>query len=162
MSAVIKSDNLEITIKNKALAKTKIDQLVEENGRSKIKTRSELKEYAPGSLISYVTKDKLFHPGGFLVKIKKEYFVVFQIKNKREINVNFENVRSMYVGNVDDVTDDVISFCNNESKKTNFPVKFGDKIVYYAQSRFDMKRFTNTERFKIIKLWFDMFGDETE
>lgn len=162
MSTTVKSDNKEITIKNKALAEAKIESLIEDNGRKKIKTRSELKEYSPGALISYVTKDKLFHPGGFLVKIKKEYFIVFQLKNKQEIRVDFDNVKSMYVGNIDEVTNDIVGFCSSKSKKTNYPVKFGDHVVYYAQSRFDIRRFSKTDRFKNIKLWFTMFGDETD
>lgn len=157
MSLSVEKHNADI-IRNDAVIKAKIETLIDDNNRSKIKTRNELLEYKPGSPISYITKDKIFHCGGFLKKIKTSSFVVVDLKEEKEIVVKFDDVRSMYVGKVDEVVGDIISFSPPDAKETNFPVKLGNFVVYYGRSKFDMRRFKNTKKFKNMEEWFDMFG----
>lgn len=137
---------------DKALVKAKIKTLLD-NGRKKITTKEELCEEPLGSLVSYITTDGLYRSGGFLRAIKDTYFALQGGTVQMPISfcVQFENIKAMYVGSP-------VRSTNRKKKKTNFPVKIGDKVVYYAKDNFDRNRFKATKRYKDMKKWFNDYG----
>jgi len=137
---------------NKGVFEAKLETLIK-NGRKKIETRDELLIYPLGCLVSYVTNDGLYRSGGFLRTIKKKYFALQGGTAGKPISfcVQFENIREMYVGTP-------IRLTNRTQKKTNFKVKIGTKVVYYAKDNFDKSRFMNTKRYKDMKNWYDIYG----
>lgn len=124
------------------LIKGKIKQLIK-SGRDVVKTRAELLNYPLGSLVSYITKEGLYRSGGFLRTIKDKYFALQggNIANPISFCVQFSNVKKMYVGSP-------IKNANRTVETSNFPVQVGEKIVYYAKSNYDVKRFKATKKYK--------------
>lgn len=133
---------------NKASLQAKIETLIK-NNRVKIKTRKQLKKYPLGSLISYIKIDGTYRKGGFLENIDKEYFT-FQ-EGDEPFTELFENIKEMYVGSP------VRKLNRKSSKKSNFPIKIGEDIIYYAKDNFDKSRFMNTSRYKKLEEWHNKY-----
>lgn len=138
---------------NKAIVKAKIQTLLD-NGYEKIHTKEELLEYPKGSLVNYITKTGLFKKGGFIKSIEDEYVDLDNINlmDKDSISVQFKKIRTMYVGNP-------LKLMNRTKTETNFPVKIGNEIIYYAKDNFDKRRFKNTDRYKLMKKWYGIYGE---
>ena len=122
----------------------KINDLIDNKGREEISSKKELEDWPTGALVSYITTDGLYRSGGFLRKIEDEYFCLQggTIAKPVSFCVQFENVDRMFVGSP------IASFKVDESKKTNFPIVIGKKIVYYAKDNNDRRRFMNTGKYK--------------
>lgn len=127
---------------NPILFQAKIKELLD-SGREEIKTKRQLSEFPLGSLVSYVTKDGLYRSGGFLRTIQDKYFALQggNSTNPISFSVQFDNIAKMYVGSP-------VKLANRTDKKTNFEVKIGNKVVYYAKSNYDAKRFKSTQKYK--------------
>lgn len=63
----------------------------------------------------------------------------------------------MWIGDVYQVYNDIVSFAGSTQKKTNFPVKIDDIVVYYASKNFYMKRFMATEKYNTLLAWHNYF-----
>lgn len=151
--------DLEAINKNKALVKAKIKKLLE-NGRVEIETKKQLENFPLGSLVSYMTIDDLYRSGGFLKTIKDDYFVLVggTSGNPISFSVQFDNIKSMYVGNPFETKKDEVSIVPTKKAKTRYPVKIGDTVVYYANDVYDYKRFLETEKYKRYIKWYESFG----
>ncbi|AUV57991.1 hypothetical protein [Bandra megavirus] len=143
--------------KNKAVFAVKISNLIE-HGRIEITTKKELDKYSIGSLISYINIRDEFKQGGFVIKITKEYFIYLAPDFETKYRIKFENIKKMWVGDVYKVKNDLVSLVKTKQNKTNFPIKIGDIIVYYASDNFDVKRFKNTKKYVTMCKWYEMFG----
>lgn len=143
---------------NKDIIKTKIKCMVK-NGRREITTKEELEEFDVGSLISYMNNDNIFRPGGFLLQVSDEYFIYITPDLTKKFRVRFANVSKMWVGSPFQVTNDIVSIVESSQKKTNFPVKIGDVIVYYAQKKFDKMRYGSTDKYERCVKWYKYFID---
>lgn len=158
-----KNAKKSITIKKKSnLRKTDIETKIStllERGRKEITSHKQLTKFPIGSLISYTNNDGVFKNGGFLYKFDKngEWFVYITPDFETKIRVRYCNVKTMYVGDVFKVTSDIVSLSEPTTKPTNFPVKIGDRIIYYGKSTFLAKRFMHTDKFKRMIKWYDYF-----
>jgi hypothetical protein len=157
----ITKSSVEPINKNKALVEAKIKKLLK-RGRKAITTKAELQEYPKGSLVSYVNKQNIFKSGGFLMKIADDYFIYLNSDEDKKYKGRFENVQTIYVGNVYEVEDDIVSIIKTTKAKTKWPVKINDIIIYYAHNSYDKDRFMCTDKYKMIKKWYDFFGDTDE
>lgn len=63
----------------------------------------------------------------------------------------------MWVGDVNKVSRDIVSLAPTKQKKTNFPIKVADVIVFYAQNNYDIVRFKSTDKFKRLEQWVEYF-----
>lgn len=129
-----------------------------ENGRKEITTKEELDEFSIGSLISYINKNGIYKAGGFLLKIKNDYFIYMNPHDDKKFRVQFVNVNKMWVGSPYDSKNDIVSIRQTEQPETNFPVKIGNITVFYAQSTYDQKRFNCTKKGKLMYKWYELFG----
>lgn len=141
---------------NRAAIAAKIDTLIE-NGRKEITTKEELEKFPIGSLISYMNKNNIYKLGGFIIKFADEYFIYITPDFTTKYRVRYRNILKIWVGDVYSVTNDVVSLVKTKQKKTKFPVKIDNIVVYYAARLFDFKRFMNTERYRIMNNWFNYF-----
>uniref|UniRef100_A0A6G6AA77 Uncharacterized protein n=1 Tax=Borely moumouvirus TaxID=2712067 RepID=A0A6G6AA77_9VIRU len=66
----------------------------------------------------------------------------------------------MWVGDVYKVNNDLVSLVKAKQSKTNFPIKIGKVIVYYASDNFDVKRFKNTKKYTTMCKWYEIFGEK--
>jgi len=125
-----------------ALVQAKINKLLN-SGRKEITTKKELEKFPLGSLVSYVTKDGLYRSGGFLRTIQDKYFALQggNVVNPISFSVQFNNISKMYIGSP-------VKLANRTDKKTKFEVKINGKVVYYAKSNYDAKRFMGTQKYK--------------
>ena len=144
---------------NKAILSTKISNLIK-HGRTELTSYDELKEYPVGSIISYLNKKNIFKQGGFLTKIDQKYFIYITLDFTTKYRVWFKNIVKIWVGDVHKVNGDYISLVPTSKNKTNFPVKVGDIVVYYASDNFSATRFKNTNKYKIMCKWFETFGEQ--
>jgi hypothetical protein len=142
----------------KDTVKTKIDIMIE-NGRKEITTQKELEKYLSGSPISYIDINNTFKSGGFLLKTMDKYFIYVTPDFLLKKRVYFKNVSKMWIGDVYSIKNDLISLTETSQKKTNFPVKINNIIIYYGRSNFDKKRFMNTVRYEKIVQWYKYFID---
>jgi hypothetical protein len=154
---VIKKDILN---KNKAYLKAKINSLIKK-GRKIVKNRSELKKCPLGSIVSYMDTQNIFHMGGFLDSIHKKYFTLrCDLTDDTDIEtIMFDDIDIMYVGIVNKTKNDVISIVQHDKKKTKYPVKINDIVVYYANDSVDKDRFMNTEKYKRMVDWYEIYGN---
>lgn len=143
---------------NKALLKAKIKSLLKK-GRAQIETKAQLEEFPRGSLVSYMTKEGKYVPGGFLKTIKDEYFALQGGTTSHPISfpVKFKNIKFMWVGNPFKTVKDEVSLTTDKAE-TNFPVKLGEQTIYYAKNNFDRERFKETEKYKRMKAWYKKYG----
>ena len=141
----------------KYVADVKITMMLE-NGRKEITTKEELEKYPIGSLISYMNKNNEFKQAGFIYKFSDEYFIYLASDFTTKYRVRYKNVQKMWVGDVYSVTSDLVSLVKADNKKTNFPVKINNIIVYYAKNNFDVVRFKNTGKYKNMIKWVEIFG----
>nr|AEX62210.1 hypothetical protein mv_R5 [Moumouvirus Monve] len=144
--------------KNKAVLAVKISNLID-HGRVEITTKKELEKYSIGSLISYINIRDEFKQGGFVTKITNEYFVYLTPDFETKYRIKFENIKKMWVGDVYKVNNDLVSLIKAKQSKTNFPIKIGKIIVYYASDNFDVKRFKNTKKYTTMCKWYEIFGE---
>lgn len=129
-----------------------------ENGRKEITTKEELEKFAIGSLISYMNMSNIFKLGGFITKFAEEYFIYVTPDFVQKYRVRYINVKTMWVGDVYKVFNDIVSITKTKKKKTNFSVKVNKVVVYYARNNFDLKRFISTSRYKKIIEWCNYFS----
>jgi hypothetical protein len=146
-----KSNNI-----SKAVLSAKISMMIE-NGRKEITTKEELEKFPIGSLISYMNKNNIFKLGGFIIKFSDEYFIFITPDFQTKYRVRYKNISKMWVGDVYSTKNDIVSLVKTSQPKTNFPVKIGNIIVYYAAKTFDMKRFENTEKYNRMSSWYNYF-----
>jgi hypothetical protein len=66
----------------------------------------------------------------------------------------------MYVSNPLKTKKNEISISESDKEKTNFPVKIGKTVVYWAKSSFDRQKYMNTQKYKNMVDWFDVFGPD--
>ena len=142
---------------NNAVIAAKIETMIE-HGRIEVTTKKQLEKYPIGSLISYMNKNNEFKQGGFITKFSDEYFIYITPDFKTRYRVRYKNILKMWVGDVYTVTGDIISLAESTNEPTNFKVKIGNIVVYYAKDAFDAKRFSNTKKYKTMKAWFDFFN----
>lgn len=144
--------------KCKANLKRKIKKMIK-NGRKEITTKEELEKNDTGSLISYINVDGVFKSAGFLIKATHEYFVYITPDLKQKYRVRYFYVSKMWIGDPFKVSNDIVSIVESPKKKTNFPIKIGNVIVYYAQDPKDMYKFRNTDRYERYIAWYKYFID---
>ncbi len=149
--------NIEPINKNKALLIAKIKKLLK-NGREEIMTTKELSKYNRGSLVSYLNMSNIFKSGGYLLKVADDNFIYYKPQDNKKYRVRFDNVKTIYVGDVYKVTNDIVSIVKTKKTKTNFPVKIAKVPIYYAKNNYDVERFKCTEKYKNMKAWYEMFG----
>lgn len=145
---------------DKALRKAKIDSLIEK-GRKIINTKEELLSCPLGSIVSFITTDDMYYQDGYLVRIgEKTFSLILDLTDDAEIvKIKFKNINTMYVGFVYETKNDTVSIHKSDNKRTNFPVKINNTVIYYAKDKFDMMRFTNTDKYKRIIKWLSIFGN---
>lgn len=148
--------NLSITRKDKA--QTKISMMIQ-NGRKEISSYDELKKYQRGSLISYITHTGIFRYGGFLLKVSPENFIYLTPDFSQKRRAYFKSVSKMWLGNVNEVNNDIVSLKQSSQRESNFPVNVNNTVIYYGNSTYDRVRFLNTDRYKKIIQWYKYFVD---
>jgi hypothetical protein len=127
------------------------------NGRVEVTTQDELETYELGSTISYVNKSNVFKAGGFITKFGTDYFVYITPDFETKRKARYVNIKKMWVGDVYTVVRDIVSLAPTKQKKTNFPIKVADVIVFYAQNNYDIVRFKSTDKFKRLEQWVEYF-----
>ena len=136
--------------------------IMTENGRKEITTKKQLRKYDIGSLISYINKSNVFKLGGFITKFDDEYFVYVLPDFTTKYKVKYENVKKMWVGDVYNVTNDLVSLVKSTQPATKFEVKVNDIAVYYGKDSFDARRFKCTEKYKRMVAWNEYFNANDE
>jgi hypothetical protein len=131
---------------------------MKKNGREEITTIDELKNFAIGSLISYMNKSGIYKSGGVLWKIADDNFIYLNLETNQKFRAQIKNVDKMWVGSVYDVKNDIISLVPTTKKKTSRPVKINDIVVYYAKSSYDYERYKCTRKYKLMKKWYKTFN----
>lgn len=144
--------------KSKALVQVRIKKLIQ-NGRVEVTTKEELEKYPVGlSLISYINTRGIFRSGGYLHKFGDNYFIYIVPITGEKYRVRYEFVNKIWVGNVKDLNDDIVHLVSTDKKETDFPVKLGNTILYYAKESYDRKRFCCTNKYQIMEDWFNRYG----
>lgn len=128
------------------------------NGRKEITTVNELKKYPVGSLISYMNKFGIFKSAGFLWRVDDDNFIYLNLDTNKKFRVRFKNVDKMWVGNVYNVKDDIVSIIPSTKNKTSKPVTIGKINIYYAKDKYDYNRYLCTKKYKLMKKWYEVFG----
>lgn len=149
--------SLNIKKMDKASLSAKISNMIE-YGRKEITTKEELEEFPIGSLISYMNKNNIFKTGGFIIKFSDEYFIYIMPDFTTKYRVRYKNVLKMWAGDVYSVKNDIVSIVKSLNKKTNFPVKLDNIVIYYGKNNFDVKRFMNTDKYKNMIKWYEFFN----
>ena len=135
---------------NKAVMATKINNLIKD-GRIEITNKKQLEKYPIGSAISYLNINNIFRSGGFITKFCEDYFIYVLPDFETRYRARYSHIQKMWVKNT-------IIVPTTKEKKTNFPVKINEIIVYYGVDNFDAQRFQNTDKYKKIILWGQYFG----
>ncbi|AKI81609.1 hypothetical protein [Acanthamoeba castellanii mimivirus] len=141
---------------DKAVLAAKISNL-KEHGRKEITSKEKLEKFPIGSIVSYTNKQDIYRTGGFITKFADEYFIYVTPDFQTKYRVKYKNVKKMWVGNVYKVKNDIISLSETTQKETNFPVKIGDTVIYYASKKFDKTRYMNTKKYKTLLNWYEYF-----
>lgn len=139
--------------KNKAVTAVKVKNLIKA-GRTEINTKEQLEKFPIGSPVSYLNNNNVFRPGGFIIKFKQEYFIYVLADFKTKYRARYNNIQKMWVA-------DTFIRNSKQKNKTNFPVKINNIIVYYAIDNFDVERAQNTNKFLLMKNWFEFFHTTT-
>ncbi|BCS83791.1 hypothetical protein QLL95_gp0332 [Cotonvirus japonicus] len=71
--------------------------------------------------------------------------------------VKYKNVDKLWVGDVHKTKNDIVSIVKTSQKKTRFPVKFDDVLIYYAVDSYDVKRYKKTKKYENMTKWYDYF-----
>lgn len=145
-------------VNNKALLEAKVKTMIK-NGRKEITSIDELKKFPLGSMISYINKKGKFKSGGFLWKINDEYFIYLILQTNQKIRVRIKYVEKIWIGNVFTTKNDVVSLIKYSGTKTTRPVIVNNIAVYYAKDSHDYNRYICTNKYKLMKVWSDVFGD---
>lgn len=145
-------------ISNKTVAKIKINDLIS-YGRKEITTRDKLEKFPVGSLISYTNKSGTFKHGGYLCKVKEDWFIYVTLDFSQKIRARYANIDKMWVGDVYKVIGDTISL-NKPEVTTNYPVEINNKIVYFGKNLNDAKRFKVTNKYENMIKWFEYFHND--
>lgn len=128
-----------------------------EYGRKEITSKKELEKFPIGSILSYMNINNQFKQGGFIIKFADDYFIFITLDFSTKYRVRYKNVSKMWAGDVFNIHNDFISFTESSQKKTNFPVKINDSIIYYATSDLDKKDFMSTDHYKKLINWYNYF-----
>jgi hypothetical protein len=152
-----KNTKIEPINRSKALVEAKINS-IKKNGRKEITTINELKKFSIGSLISYMNKSGTYKSGGFLWKIADDNFIYLNLETNQKFRVQMENVDKMWVGSVYDVKNDIVSLVKTTKKKTINPVEVGGVVVNYTKNKYDYERYICTQKYKMMKKWYEIFG----
>lgn len=147
-----------INITRKDAIKIRIKKMIK-NGRLEITSKEELEEFDIGSLISFMNNTGIFKLGGFITKFADDFFIYITPDLSQKYRVRYVNIQKMWVGNPFICRNDLVSIVKTNQTKTNFPVKIGNIIVYYAQKKFDMDRFRCTDKFEQYIKWYKYFVD---
>jgi len=129
-----------------------------EHGRKEITEQNQLKKFPIGSSISYSSKTNAFKPGGFIWKIADDNFIYLNLDTDKKFRVQMKNVDKIWVGSVYDVKNDVVSLVKTTKKKTINPVKVGGIVVNYTKNKYDYERYICTHKYKLMKKWYETFG----
>lgn len=157
MSKSNTKSSIEPINKNKAVLEAKIKSMIG-NGRKEITTIKEMKKYPIGSLISYMDNNNIYKSGGFLWRVKDEYFIYLNLDTDQKTRVRIKNVSKMWIGSVYEVSNDVISIVATNNNKTPRPVMVNDVVIYYGKNKGDFYRFICTAKYKLIEKWCKIFG----
>ena len=142
---------------DKATINAKIDNFIE-YGRKQITTKKQLEQFPIGSLISYTNIDGDFRVGGYIFSFHDDFFIYFTHDFSAKRIGKYRRIVTMWVGDVFSTVNDFVSITpSQQSKTSNFPVIVNDITLYYAKNSFDAKRFKNTDKFKRIQSWCDIF-----
>jgi hypothetical protein len=152
-------ENIKNINRDKSLVIGKINTMIE-NGRLSITNIDELRSFPIGSIVSYMSKDGMFYPGGFLVYVGKKHFKLLPdlFGETKIIRININNIETMYVGNVYEITGDVVSIKQSTNKITKHLVKIGDVVVYYGRDKIDKNRYMATKKYQKMLKWYALFG----
>lgn len=102
-------DNITL---QKAITTENLDELLNEDAESLEMKINNLKaagrkEISPkklsgntGSLISYLTQNNYFKIGGYLIKVKKEYFIYFNLDFTQKYKVRFQDVKKIWIESI--------------------------------------------------------------
>lgn len=146
------------SITNKLNIETKISYLIS-YCRKELTTRAQLEKFPIGSLISYTNKNGTFKYGGYLVRVKKDWFVFMEPDFTKKVRVRFINIDKMWVGDVFKVVGDKISF-KTPDKETKHPVYVANHIVFYGGRKEDAIRFMVTQKYKNMIKWYEYFHSD--
>lgn len=127
-------------------------------GRKEITTRKELEKFPIGSLISYTTKNEVFKYGGYLCKVKNDWFIYITLDFSQKIRTRYVNIDKMWVGDVFKVVGDAISF-KKPNNETNYSVSIGKYIVYYGTKNGNSKSFMASQKYKNMLQWHEYFHE---
>ena len=141
---------------DKAYLSTKIDTLIE-YGHTQITSKKQLEKFPIGALISYLNINNTFRPGGFLVDFFDDHFIYVTPDFETLRKGKYARIIKMWVASVYDTQNDLVSIFPTQNKKTNFSVIINGIPIYFARNSFDMKRFMNTNKYKLIMKWVDFF-----
>lgn len=141
----------------KSEIKVKISNLIN-CGRKEITTKTQLEKYPIGSLISYMNKQNIFKTGGYIIKYTEEYYIYVGIDFTTKYRVRYKNINKMWVGNVYEVKNDIVSLTESKNEKTKFKVTINDVDIYYAKNSYNVKRFLNTEKYERMLAWYNYFS----
>jgi hypothetical protein len=143
----------------KHVANVKI-YMMTKNGRTEVTNREELEKFPIGSLISYTNKQGDFKQGGYITDYEENHFVFITPDIKTKYRVKYSKVDKMWVGEIDKVSNDIVNLTESKQKKTNYPVKIGDTVVYYAMGQYDQIRFMTTDKYKLMLGWYQYFVEK--
>ena len=141
---------------DRAAILTRIDHLIK-IGRKEITTKKELEKFSIGSVVSYMNTRNDFKVGGFIMKFCDEYFIYIMPDFITKIRVRYVNILKMWVGNVYEVKNDIVSIVTTPQEKTNFYVKVNDIFIYYGKRQYDIDRFKNSRKYQNIDNWIKYF-----
>ena len=145
---------------NKARIAAKVMGLVE-NGRKELTSKKQLEKYPIGSLISFETKSGIFRPGGFITKFCDESFIYITPEFDQKYRGRYANIKKMWVGNVYEVYNDLVSLSKTKQNPTKFAIEVNGIVIHYARSAFEKKRAMNTDKYKRLMKWNEYFnGDD--
>lgn len=138
------------------IVRTKIDYMIQ-NGRVEVPL-SELKNYPPGSLFSYMNKDNVFRLAGFIVQHADDSLIYIDTDFSQKHRVWFHNIHKIWLGDVYKVTNnDIFSLCDTLHNKTNYPVEINETVIYYAKDKADVKKFKESEKYQKYAKWINYF-----
>lgn len=151
--------NAESFNNNSVTLKLKISKLIK-CGRKEITTKKELMKYKPGTLISYINKKGIFRSAGFLDELEDNSFIYLSSTDfKTRIRVKYTIVDKMWVGDVYNTKNDIVSISPSPKIKTKYFVDIGNIIVYYATDSTMINRFKCTQKYERMQKWYERYGN---
>lgn len=128
-------------------------------GRCEITCYQDLKKFKKGHLISYLNIYGELKRAGFLLHVKKDYFVYLGLDLKTKKKVRYQFVDKMYVGDVYQVKNDIISLFPTIKKPTKYPLIVDGIVINYFTSEFAKKMYEYTQKHQILIKWIEIFKE---